>query len=235
MVLGDKDVSTHPDLLAFSEGLHHVLAPGSLLDIAFLGRSAAYLAFMYDRRLHDVALLLEHLVFNSAVKVSEQAILTITDDDDGDEMSTTTWDLLYEDLFATRLSEYLQGFGHPNHPHIVELLDHATITAAADDGLLRARAFLQLMSGSDLLPTNPDWKLKFYFDHVRQPTSAPANEPPMPAPLGVHACFYEATVTVNEGLRNLLHEVRQSEGGSALAFDAWIHGALLNPDDFSTV
>ncbi|KAL7277990.1 hypothetical protein ACG7TL_007943 [Trametes sanguinea] len=157
MVLGDKDVSTHPDLLAFSEGLHHVLAPGSLLDIAFLGRSAAYLAFMYDRRLHDVKLLLEHLEFNSAVKVSEQAMLTIADDD---EMSTTTWDLLYEDLFASRLSEYLQGFGHPNHPHIVELLDHTTITAAADDGLLRARAFLQLMSGSDLLPTNPDWKLK---------------------------------------------------------------------------
>ncbi|KAL7283534.1 hypothetical protein ACG7TL_002968 [Trametes sanguinea] len=231
MVLGEKDVATHPDLLAFSQGLHHVLAPGSLLDIAFAGRSSEYLAFMYDRRLHQVAVLLEHLEFRSTAKPTFTMVDAVDDEhaiDDG------SWDLIYEERFRTRLCEYLQGCGHPDHPHIVALLDPSVIAAAAGDSLLRGRAFLQLMSGSDLLPVDPGWKLKFHFHHIGQRTGNSTGEPPMPAPLGVHACFYEATVTVDEGLRNLLNEEHQ-QNGRALAFDAWLHGALLSPDDFSTI
>ncbi|KAJ2973809.1 hypothetical protein NUW54_g11995 [Trametes sanguinea] len=230
MVLGEKDVSTHPDILAFSKGLHHVLAPGSLLDIAFAGRSSEYLAFMYDRRLHKVSVLIDHLEFRSGVKAPE----TIPVDDDP-IIGDATWDAIYKERFTTRISEYLQGCGHPNHPHITALLDPASFAAAEGDSLLHARGFLQLMSGSDLLPTNPSWKLKFHFQHTGQRTTGDStHEPPMPAPLGIHACFYEANVTVDEGLRNLLNEERQP-GGHALAFDAWLHGPILSPDNFSAV
>ncbi|CDO71247.1 hypothetical protein BN946_scf184908.g4 [Trametes cinnabarina] len=231
MVLGEKDVSTHPDLLAFAEGMHKVLAPGCSLDSVFMGCGSAYLVFMYDRRVRDVDMLLDRLEFKTGVKASEPAIVTIDDD----HMDDASWDRLYESIFATRLTEYLQGRGHPQHPHILELLDPATITAAQNDHLLRARGFLQLMSGSDLTPVDEGWRLKFYFHHIGERTSSDGAELPLPAPLGVHACFYDATVTVDPGLRNLLNEERQQDGDVALAFDAWIHGAVLNSDDFSTV
>ena len=49
--------------------------------------------------------------------------------------------------------------------------------------------------------------------------------------IDVRACFYACTVTMDEGLRNLLSERQENEPW--LSFQAWFHGALLNPDDFN--
>ena len=46
--------------------------------------------------------------------------------------------------------------------------------------------------------------------------------------INVHACYYHCTVTVDLGLRNLLREVPPG-----LAFEAWLHGAVLDPSDFN--
>ncbi len=48
--------------------------------------------------------------------------------------------------------------------------------------------------------------------------------------IDVHACFYDCTVTIDEGVRNLL-----SQGYPWLSFQAWFHGGLLNADDFNQV
>ncbi|KAI0351091.1 hypothetical protein OH77DRAFT_1593049 [Trametes cingulata] len=237
MLLGDKDLSHHPDLIAFKDGMHHVLAPGSTIDATFNGQSRDFLAFVYDRRLHSVDVLLQHLYFHSTAKNHRQddGIFSLDADGSG-AIDVSDWDAINEDLFETRLRTYLQGCGHPNHPHIADLVDTLTCASAGNDPLFRARSFLLMMSGSDLLPLEPDWKLKLYYTHIGNRTAQHEDEPPMPTPLSVHACFYEATVTVDEGLRNLLREEPSSlPDGQALAFDVWVHGALLNPDDYTAV
>ncbi|KAJ3010068.1 hypothetical protein NUW54_g885 [Trametes sanguinea] len=213
------------------------------------GSTRDHLAFLYDRQLKDVDDLIAHLEFKPAAKPGHAAWLS--DGDSDTSIDDADWDVINEDLFMMRLREYLRGKGHPNHPYIQELVAPEVIAAAADDELLRARAFLQMMSGSDLLPADPNWKLK-----VRRATCvmlckglmqsscsstsitleiALQGEPPIPAPLGVHACFYEATVTIDEGLRNLLRQERTPSSEIALAFEAWLHGAVLGPNDFSMV
>ncbi|OSC97351.1 hypothetical protein PYCCODRAFT_1471873 [Trametes coccinea BRFM310] len=235
MLLGDKNLAHHPDLEAFASGMSIVLAPGTTLRMIFdmEGTTRDHLTFLYDRQLKDVADLIAHLEFKTAAKSGHAAWLS--DGDSDASIDDADWDVINEDLFAMRLFEYLRGIGHPNHPYIQELVAPEAIAAAADDTLLRARAFLQMMSGSDLLPANPDWKLKFYFHHTGNRTAVHTGEPPIPAPLGVHACFYEATVTIDEGLRNLLRQEREPNTDVALTFDAWLHGAVLGPDDFSMV
>ncbi|KAI0360820.1 hypothetical protein OH77DRAFT_1418840 [Trametes cingulata] len=239
MLLGDKDLSQHPDLIAFKDGMHHVLAPGSTLSASLNGESRDFLAFAYDCRLSSIDVLLDHLYFHSTAKNHRQDDDVFSlDADDSSPIKVSDWDAINEDLFETRLRAYLRGRGHPNHPYILELVGPSADTSDQSDPLFRARAFLQLMSGSDLVPLDPDWKLKFYYTHTgdRTADSECDGEPPNPAPLGIHACFYEATVTVDEGLRNLLREEPSSLcDGQALAFDAWVHGALLNANDFTAV
>ncbi|KAI0664123.1 hypothetical protein C8Q70DRAFT_930172 [Cubamyces menziesii] len=231
MLLGHTDLTGHPDLVAFTEGAACILAPGSSLAMTFHGRSRDYLAFMYDRRVTDADQLISHIQFKSGVKP-----VTILDHDwdDSSPLDDASWDTINEDLFKTHLLAYLQGHGHPNHPYIQAILSPAMIAAAHGDSSLRARGFLQLMSGSELFPVDPQWSLKLYFNHTGDRTHVPPEgaEPPLPGPLEVHACFYEATVQVDNGLRNLLREERHG-GEAATAFDAWIHGAILEPDVFT--
>ena len=51
-----------------------------------------------------------------------------------------------------------------------------------------------------------------------------------PFQLEVHSCFYDCIVTVDAGLRNLL-----LEPPPYAAFEAWIHGAFLNPEIYNAV
>ncbi|KAH9890446.1 hypothetical protein C8Q73DRAFT_667335 [Cubamyces lactineus] len=231
MLLGYTDLTGHPDLVAFGEGAVCVLAPGSSLAMTFRGQIRDYLAFMYDCRVMNADQLISHIQFKSGVKV---VTVLDNDSDDSGPLDDASWDLINEDLFKTHLLAYLRGHGHPSHPYIQAILSPAMIAAAHGDSSLRARGFLQLMSGSELFPVDPQWSLKLYFNHTGDRTYVPLDgvEPPLPGPLEVHACFYEATVQVDNGLRNLLREERHA-GGAATAFDAWIHGAILEPDVFT--
>ena len=112
---------------------------------------------MYDRRVTDADQLISHIQFKSGVKP-----VTILDHDwdDSSPLDDASWDTINEDLFKTHLLAYLRGHGHPNHPYIQAILPPAMIAAAHGDTSLRARGFLQLMSGSELFPVDPQWSLK---------------------------------------------------------------------------
>ena len=67
-------------------------------------------------------------------------------------MDDPSWDLVYQSYFHERLEEYLNGVGHPDHPDVRAVVGEARFLADANDPLLRTRLFLQMMTGSDLLP-----------------------------------------------------------------------------------
>ena len=50
----------------------------------------------------------------------------------------------------------------------------------------------------------------------------------LPSQINVRSCYGHCTVKVDMGLRNLLRE-----DPPGLAFEAWLHGAVLDPADFN--
>ena len=46
----------------------------------------------------------------------------------------------------------------------------------------------------------------------------------------VHSCFYDCTVTIDEGVRTLL-----CEADPGLLFEVWLHGFVINPTDYNLV
>ncbi|RDX40283.1 hypothetical protein OH76DRAFT_1508497 [Lentinus brumalis] len=93
--------------------------------------------------------------------------------------------------------------------------------------LLRAPLFLQMMTGSDLVPINPNFMLKFTFTHTGDRAELPAGAPvPQPPP----SCFAECAVSMEPGLQNVLREPQ-----SYKVFQSWFHAALILPNTFNQV
>lgn len=130
------------------------------------------MASIYDQRLNDPEVLIEHLDFVSAIKQSQH---TFADADDSDGiLDSNTWDIISEDLFKTRLCAYLRGHGHPNDPNVQELVGDAAFLAGQGDRLLRARTFLVLMSGTDLVPPGAHWSIQVCPERLQCSHSHPA-------------------------------------------------------------
>ena len=77
-----------------------------------------------------------------------------------------TWDLIYEQAFDIRLRAYLSGVGHPNHPNVIAAIGSERFEREAEDPLLRARLFVKMMSGSDLVPLDPSWSIQVRFADI---------------------------------------------------------------------
>ncbi|TFK81813.1 hypothetical protein K466DRAFT_604199 [Polyporus arcularius HHB13444] len=212
---------------SFAEGMHVALAPGRSLDTTFLGRSRDYLAVLCNARLESVQELLRKIKPRSTLDraaIAREAAHSET-------MTTGSWDAYFEDVFEARLARYLTGLGHPNHPDVREVIGDDMFARDSGDPLLRARLFLHMMTGSDLVPDDKEWLLKIFFVHRgRRDPPPPNQEAPIPHPIEVHSCFYDCTVHMDDGLRNLLRE-----NHPGLSFEAWLHGALMNPQDYNQV
>ncbi|TFK82464.1 hypothetical protein K466DRAFT_603651 [Polyporus arcularius HHB13444] len=224
---GTELASDASGLAAFRRGMHMAIASGHTLDETFLFNCRDYLAVMCSVRLDDVSLLIRHIEFKSALdlRAAEQQSAH------SEIMPNVTWDVIFEDAFKERLTAYLKGRGHPDHPDVREVVGQEVFLRDQGDPLLRARLFLQMMSGSDLVPPEGDWKLKIFFRHVGRREPLPEGEAlDHIHPINVHACFYDCTVTIDEGVRILL---REENGG--LLFEVWLHGAVLDPNDYNQI
>ncbi|KAI0712965.1 hypothetical protein C8T65DRAFT_695159 [Cerioporus squamosus] len=180
-VFDGTELAADPSGLApFLRGMHLAISEGHTLEETFARNTRDYLATMCSVRLDDVSLLIRHLKIKSSLDrgaIEKQSA-------NSEDMLNATWDVHFEDLFAERLKVYLWGRGHPDHPDVRDVVGEDVFLSDKEDALLRARLFLQMMSGSDLVPPEGDWQLK----------------------INVHACFYDCTVTMDEGLRHLLRE-----------------------------
>ena len=111
---------------------------------------------MCNHRLQDPSLVVNALDFRSALDPKKIA----ADCEQSEDMSDEAFDFLFEQEFARRLTGYLQGAGHPNHPDVRSVVGEERFSLDSGDPLLRARLFLHMISGSDLVPNGDGWRLK---------------------------------------------------------------------------
>lgn len=63
--------------------------------------------------------------------------------------------------FEYQMTRYLTGSGHPDHASIRgQIVDDDQFAVDQGDGTLRARLLLSAVTGVDLLPTDPEFKIK---------------------------------------------------------------------------
>ncbi|PIL31783.1 hypothetical protein GSI_06487 [Ganoderma sinense ZZ0214-1] len=236
-LFGLKDIYQEQDFIAFRQGMTSVLTtPGNTLDMIFFAQARNYLAAMYNRRLENVDVLLQHIEFRSSLNA--ETVATEMQYSDGDQVSEACWDIHYEHLVEEKFKRYLRGSGHPDHWFIRSMVSEDEFNAARNDSLLRARSFLQLMTGSDLVPSGNEWKIIIFMHHKgkRESFVSPDGQGPGdPARLHIHACFAHGDLIVDEGLRNLLIEPSSAEGKEPLLFDSWLHAAVMDPNDFNSI
>lgn len=76
------------------------------------------------------------------------------------------WATLLPQVSAA-MSRYLKGTGHPDHPMINGLVDHETRVRDSRVPCFRARRFLKVVSGNEILPPN-DAKFNVIITHLFQ-------------------------------------------------------------------
>ena len=130
---------------------------------AFDQRCRDFLAVMCNQRLDSIDLLLARTQSRSTLDAAAIASQGARQDAPIDD---PTWDIIYEQGFDARLRTYLQGVGHPNHPNVVAAIGQQRFDRDANDPLLRARLFLHMMTGSDIVPLDPDWAIKVWLSRV---------------------------------------------------------------------
>ncbi|RDX39855.1 hypothetical protein OH76DRAFT_515301 [Lentinus brumalis] len=164
--LGAPDIDEFVDFKAFVAGMS-VCIPGGDLDKLFEYRARDYLARLCSQRLEDPQVVLDHLFFERSNAETDLPI-----------------DKRFEKVFADRVREFLLGVGHPDLPAVRELVGEDAFLDHKSNPLLRARLFLQMMTGSDLVPMNPNFMLKFTFTHTGDRAELPAGAPvPQPPPV----------------------------------------------------
>ncbi|KAI1783770.1 hypothetical protein LXA43DRAFT_1102144 [Ganoderma leucocontextum] len=209
-MFGVRDLYHNLDFTAFTLGINYsttLTHPANRLVTSFRGETRNYLAAMYNRRLSDVSVLLEHIDFRS--NLDRAAISNAEQCSEAPTASNDAWDVVYEIMFEERLTAYLHGEGHPDTADMRNLMSPAEFDAARHDALLRGQYFLHAMTGSDLVPAATDWKIVIFFHHKgeRVHFAPPENEPgPDPERIHIHACFGHADVHIDDGVRNLLVE-----------------------------
>ncbi|RDX44741.1 hypothetical protein OH76DRAFT_1421217 [Lentinus brumalis] len=239
LTLGAPSVADQRDLTAFMLGFCSCHEQFGALMATFRGHERDYIAAMCNQRLEDVGLLFARIDWESGVdednvdltmlpSAEEMAASSDTMDGAAPELlPDCVWDSIHEYDFELAFRHYMVQRGHPDSPIIREMVGQS-FEEQAGDPLLRARLFLTMMSGSDLVPQDEHWSIKMKFEHKgdRYPPPVPEGEvAPTPAAIDVRACFYDCTITVDEGLRNLL-----TAGYPWEVFQSWFHAALLDSD-----
>ncbi|KAK7027640.1 hypothetical protein R3P38DRAFT_2526430, partial [Favolaschia claudopus] len=213
ILFGHPDPWNHPEYLALREGFNKAFGRLRFNESLRSLRASAFLVAIYDRRVHRIEEVQDHLSYSVTSRHSD----------------LTTPYLVK--LFRLRVEEYLQGAGHP-----VELRDRIKAFGIPDeqfiatqgDPLLRANLLLRCGSDSDMRPTEDNWNLSFNF---RGRSVSRLN---VPEPLAFHTCFYSIEVDLNDGLRQLLLDPVVSVHGVSSRFTLWIHEQMVDPDHNAT-
>ncbi|KAI0710335.1 hypothetical protein C8T65DRAFT_695615 [Cerioporus squamosus] len=187
LVFGARQVADDPDMHAFTDGIFAAHPDRPTLIGTFNGLARDYIAAMCNKRLDNVQVLLDHIDFASGVDHSQ---VDLTGEEvggtdsipaqgaEGSGMSIAEWDQTFENEFQVAFVYYMKQAGHPDNDGIRKLVGE-TFDSDAGDPLLRARMFLTIMSGSDLVPVEKEWTVK--GDRCPKTAEAPGNVGPIPA------------------------------------------------------
>ncbi|KAF7350247.1 hypothetical protein MVEN_01328200 [Mycena venus] len=169
---------------------------------------SAFLATIYDRRVHTVDEVVKHLCFNT--------------------VSCTSTTPYYIKLFRLRLERCMNGVGHPlelqSCLEALGTVSEQEFIASANDPLLCANLVLLCGTDSDLRPTQDDWTIsfKFFGKHTRDSDIA--------RPLTFRTCFQSIDVHLDRELKEMLLEPVANDSSGTSKFDPWLHNQLVNRD-----
>ncbi|TFK84577.1 hypothetical protein K466DRAFT_567140 [Polyporus arcularius HHB13444] len=212
LVFGGRQVADDPDMHAFMDGVFAAHPQRRALIATFEGLARDYIAAMCNKRLDNVQFLLDHIRFATGV---DHSLVDLTGDSG---MTVAEWDQIFEREFQEAFGYYIRQAGHPDDNEIRKLVGES-FDSATGDRLLRARMFLAIMSGSDLVPIEKEWSIKVAFQHkgTRCPDPPPERGAlgPIPAAIDIRACFYECTVIMDDALPQLSPLPPMDSGSSA--------------------
>ncbi|KAF4606218.1 hypothetical protein EYR38_000267 [Pleurotus pulmonarius] len=217
----DEHVRVAPEISAFIEGFNMCLTPQLDLIKAF-GKPAetkSLLLKMDARQVSDPAQLIEKI--------------HMIDHPSDDHVGS---------IFMSHFARYLRGSGHPNpQDRDADFITPSTRLADAHNHVYRAQHFLQVCSGSDILPTESGWTIDMCFIHelphrVRSQTD---NEPeniiaPAEATYPVfsfHACSSEVGIFDTPRLHELLQIPLPEDDVMSTLFDLAVHSQIIDFDN----
>ncbi|KAF7426063.1 hypothetical protein PC9H_008428 [Pleurotus ostreatus] len=219
LLFGSKDISHHPDYLAFCHGFNLKISRDvSVLD-TFIWSSKGLLAYLYNRRLISPDMLSEHLELGRQTCIDSHTAATSDQRNIGKR-------------FIEHLRRYLLGVGHVEHDWTQPFLDVTDVAAKKHDLLLRSHLLLATLTGSNKIPTADNWSLTFNISYKPFLDTLEVKMPPL---MSIHACFHSADVIVDSSFRKILLDALPSNPRQATAFDAWLHLQLIGPDTFEMV
>ncbi|KAJ7331349.1 hypothetical protein DFH08DRAFT_814659 [Mycena albidolilacea] len=209
VLLGSPAPWEHPEYLALRAGFNKAF--GTVRFASTLGRlrASAFLVTIYDRRVHTVEEVADHLRFWVASHASD---------------STTPY---YAKLFMVCLQHYISGVGHllELHSHLpAHSISEEEIARSSDDCLLRANLILCCGTDSDLRPTDDNCRISFRF------YGSETRDSVIGSPLGFHSCFQAIDVHLDNVLTGILMEPVGADERAASSFDLWLHEQVVNPE-----
>ncbi|KAJ7780663.1 hypothetical protein DFH07DRAFT_765179 [Mycena maculata] len=229
VTLGSVDIEHHPDYLTVGSWFNVAVdaisgqdRPHHILEVEGIWFATPYrelLLVAFDREIKAPGDVIAHLEYAQ----------TNPENDPWSENEEVV------SLIGTHINHYLTESGHLTDPDQVfhVLIDNANST----DPLLCAKLFLSVLTGSELLPINPTWKIKCLIAHdwsQEYPTIDADGRDDYGPDVSVSfcSCFKTFSITNNARLRLLLAEVPKQ--GQDTDFSRHIHGQLLSSRDSYT-
>ncbi|KAF8188551.1 hypothetical protein K438DRAFT_1972254 [Mycena galopus ATCC 62051] len=205
ILLGDASPWRHAEYIALQEGFNAALGDmhfTQTLRSSNCTNTLAFLVTIYDRRVHNVEDVADHLQF---IVIGRAPNLTTP---------------YFAALFRLRLKHYMHGRGHP--PELYRFLEAFGVSeeqavTSRNDSLLRANLILRCGSDSDLRPSEDNWKITFNFE------GRTTRDSDVATPLGFHTCFNNITVFVDRALQKMLMEPVGTDDSKGSNFDLWVH------------
>ncbi|KAF7372512.1 hypothetical protein MVEN_00113100 [Mycena venus] len=147
VLLGHSMPWALPEYLGLQDGFNMTVGAIRLAESIKAFRASPFLVTIYDRCVHNINEVFDHLHFNLTTRASNL---------------TTPY---YAKLFKIRLHHYLCGVGHPPElrSRLIALGISEEIDVTANDPLLRANLVLVCGTDSDLRPTQDDWAVTVHI------------------------------------------------------------------------
>ncbi|KDR69131.1 hypothetical protein GALMADRAFT_215412 [Galerina marginata CBS 339.88] len=209
------------EFIAFSQGINLHLTPAIPSFTEAITKSSKYLlARSYSRRITSPEQLIPHLKF--------------------EHQRSSTPDVVPDTAYLMpqieeAVKRYLRGVGHPLSAISEDYCDLETFQSEKSDPSLRAKRFVKVLSGLEMLPVEEvkKFKVTIYEDVLDralfkgQYNRVTSLIPPYP-----HACLFEIDIWLNQGLIDAL-ESADVPIGEDTQFDWAMHMGVMKMGDDS--
>ncbi|KAG9221976.1 hypothetical protein CCMSSC00406_0009184 [Pleurotus cornucopiae] len=218
----NEHIKALPEISAFAEGFNLRISPYMRLNDTFgnAQTTKSLLVLMDARQLHSPTQLIDklHVIDNP----QDEAIGAV---------------------FHSHFARYLRGVGHPMpEDPLTDFVSDAGRRAEAENPIYRAQQFLQVSTGSDIVPTDANWAIEMRFVCAIPRRATPprggasssedsGNSDGVPsnhAMFSFHACSSDVHIFDTPQLRNLLSHPLPDDDTTTTKFDLAVHSHLVS-------